>query len=120
MPKRLSLHLNEICQCLEEIKPEIDVSGSEEQRQLVSMMQQAVLQALSGTMREPGCNEQVAIWRHEAIRPVNLCINSAELLLTDDEQPLSPQLCVPVQRIYDTALKLNDIVHEIAEAYSAV
>ena len=120
MPEPLSPYLNEIDQCLEKIKPEIDASGSEEQRKLVEMMQQAVAQALLNVGHGPRADQSIALWRHEAIRPASLCINSTELLLTDDEQPLSPQLRVQVQRIYDTALKLNTVVHEIAEAYSTV
>lgn len=114
MTNRLAQHLDDIHRRLQCIHPEIDQHGSDEQRLLVDAMIQAVDRAIPNCTDRPPEDSAVALWRHEAIRPVSLCINSAELLLTDTEHPLSPTLTTEVECIYESAIKMNGLIRQIA------
>ena len=116
MPNDLPVQLDLVLECLEALMPQIEASGSDEQRQLVRAMQDSLLHAAPHYDQIPEYNnEQFRLWRHNTVGPLGLCINSAELLLTDDVQPLreEPRRCV--QCIYDTALKINSMIDEIFE-----
>jgi hypothetical protein len=117
MNTRLEQHLNDIRRRLDTIRPEIDRDGNDEQRQLVNAMIVTVDRALVDFSDIPQSPHEVAPWRHEAIRPASLCINSAELLLTDTEQPISPSLAAEVERIYESAMKMNALIRQVAAQF---
>lgn len=117
MTNLLALHLEEIHRCLDTIKPEIESSGSEEQQLLVNAMIETVDRAIPRCAAMPRRSAQVSLWRHDAVRPVSLCISSTDLLLTDEERPLSPTLRAEVEHIHDTALKMNALIQQIATQF---
>jgi hypothetical protein len=107
--------LTKIASNIESLWSSIESQGSDEQRQLVSAMQQAVVQAIDHYHQQipEGQGEDFFMWRHEAIRPVSLCINSAELLLTDTDHPLDTDQCARAQEIFDLSMAITNRVNAI-------
>jgi hypothetical protein len=121
MMNELPQRLEEIMACIEAISSQIESSGNEEQKLLVRAMYDSLSNAAPQYESIPDNNdERFMLWRHNTIGPLGLCINSAELLLTDIELPLTEGPRRYVQTIYDTALALNRIINAIAEQRNAI
>ena len=117
MTPTLLAHLSQISKNLESLHTFAQEHGSDEQQQLISAMCQTVNQALAHYQQPipTGHDEDFFLWRHEAIRPVSLCINSAELLLTDEEYPLETAQRTLAQEILDCAMTMTDQINAIAD-----
>jgi hypothetical protein len=115
MIARLSDHLTHMATSSEMLWLSIKAAGSDEQRQLVSAMRHAVVSATSHFQKPvpDGRGEDFFMWRHEAIRPVSLCVNSAELLLTDEDHPLDADQCASAQAILETALVITALLNDM-------
>jgi light-regulated signal transduction histidine kinase (bacteriophytochrome) len=107
----LAEHLETLKRHLEQVWPSLRKSASLEQRQIVGAMYDAV------TLVEPlyeqfpsGDADSWNQWRHDTIRPLSLCINSAELLLTDTENPLTEAQRQAIQAVFDTAMQMTAII----------
>ncbi len=117
MTVELSAQLNQISSHIESLLPFIQDWGSDEQQQLISGMHQSVNHArLHYEKPIPvGQGETFFMWRHEAIRPMSLCINSSELLLTDEAIPLSKESRQHVQAIFDLSVTITNQINAIFE-----
>ena len=117
MTAELSAPLSQIAANIDALLPSIQAVGNEEQQQLVSAMQQSIKTAIPHYERPipDGQGDDFLLWRHDAIRPIGLCINSAELLLTDEECVLSDDQRVLVQETYDLSVTISDQVNAIFE-----
>ncbi len=110
----LPAHVNTIKTCLERVWPSIRKEGSDEQRQLLGGMYDTLTLAERLYYEVPaGSDTTWDQWRHDVIRPLSLCINSAELLLTDEENPLNPQQRDLLQTVFDEALALSTLIDEL-------
>lgn len=115
MTAALSNHLTHMATHVESLWLSIQAAGSDEQRQLVNAMRHAVETALPHFQKPipHSQGEDLFMWRHEAIRPVSLCVNSAELLLTDEDHPLDAEQRASAQAILETALVINALLTDI-------
>ena len=110
----LPAHLKIIKYRLERLWPSIRKGDSEEHRQLVGAMYDTITLAERLYYFPPAETEDDwDQWRHDVIRPMSLCINTAELLLTDKEHPLDDEQRELVQTVFDEAMTLSGLIDDM-------
>ncbi|MBZ0304277.1 MAG: hypothetical protein K8J31_31365 [Anaerolineae bacterium] len=110
----LPVHVKNIKKSLEAVWPSIRKAGSDEQRQLLGAMYDSLTLAERLYYEIPQGGEAVwNQWRHDVIRPLSLCINSAELLLTDTESPLNAEQRDYLDSVYNEAMQLSTLIDDI-------
>lgn len=104
----LPAHVKAIKRNLEQVWPSVRKRGNAEQRQLMEAMYDALTLAERLYYEVPtGGEDTWNQWRHDVIRPLSLCINSSELLLTDPDRPLSKEQRQYIQAVFDEAIALS-------------
>jgi light-regulated signal transduction histidine kinase (bacteriophytochrome) len=110
----LPLHVKAIKRSLERIWPSVRKAGNQEHKQLVEAMYDTL--TLSERLyyelppRDEASWDQ---WRHDVIRPLSLCINSSELLLTDTEYPLNTEQRQHIEAVYEEAMLLSRLIDDL-------
>jgi hypothetical protein len=114
MAEALQALLHQIIENTEKSQPIITAAGSEEQQQLLAAMHITLLESAPQYAKlPPSGGEALFIWRHDMMRPVSLCINSAELMLTDKHPPLPADARPYIQQVFDLTLKLSARIDQI-------
>ncbi len=112
----LRVHVKAIKRSMELVWHSIRKSGTDEQRQLLTAMYDTLTLAERLYYEPPtGGEEAWNQWRHDVIRPLSLCINSSELLLTDPDKPLNNEQRQYIQAVFDQSIELSraiDALHE--------
>ncbi|HLV37624.1 MAG TPA: hypothetical protein VKY59_21070 [Spirillospora sp.] len=110
----LPVHVKKIKRALERVWPSVRAAGSDEQRQLLGAMYDTLTLAERLYYEVPDDGEEAwNQWRHDVIRPLSLCINSSELLLTDPDNPLSDAQRQDIQTVFDEAVQLGQLIDEL-------
>ena len=110
----LPLHVKRIKRSLELIWSSVRKSGYQEHKQLLEAMYDTL--TLSERLyyelppRDEASWDQ---WRHDVIRPLSLCINSSELLLTDTEYPLNPEQRQHIEAVYEQSMLLSRLIDDL-------
>lgn len=110
----LPRQLKAIKKPLELLWPSIRKAGHDEHKQLVGAMYDSL--TLSERLyyelppRDEASWDQ---WRHDVIRPLSLCINSSELLLTDTDFPLNDEQRQHIQTVYEQSMLLSRLIDDL-------
>jgi light-regulated signal transduction histidine kinase (bacteriophytochrome) len=110
----LPLHLKAIKKSLELLWPSVRKAGNEEHKQLVGAMYDSL--TLSERLYyelPPPDEESWDQWRHDVVRPLSLCINSSELLLTDTDDPLNDEQRQHIQAVYEQSMLLSRRIDDL-------
>ncbi|MAS37111.1 MAG: hypothetical protein CL610_24135 [Anaerolineaceae bacterium] len=110
----LHTHVKTLKTRMERAWPSIRKGGSDEQRQLLGAMYDSLTLAERLYIFPPTDPQQNwDQWRHDVIRPLSLCINSAELLLTDEDPPLTDEQRHDIQAVFDQAIALSRTIDNL-------
>ena len=110
----LPLHVKRIKRSLELIWPSVRKSGYQEHKQLLEAMYDTL--TLSERLYyelPPRDEDSWDQWRHDVIRPLSLCINSSELLLTDTEVPLNSEQRQHIEAVYEESMLLSRLIDDL-------
>lgn len=110
----LPLHLKAIKKSLELLWPSIRKSDNDEHKQLVGAMYDSLTLSERLYYELPAPDEDAwDQWRHDVVRPLSLCINSSELLLTDTEFPLNADQRQYIEAVYEQSMLLSRMIDDL-------
>jgi hypothetical protein len=110
----LPLQLKAIKKSLELMWPSVRKSESDEHKQLLGAMYDTLTLSERLYYELPPRDEvSWDQWRHDVIRPLSLCINSSELLLTDTEYPLNAEQRQLTEAVYEQSMLLSRMIDDL-------
>lgn len=110
----LPLHLKAIKKSLELLWPSIRKGNNDEHKQLVGAMYDSLTLSERLYYELPPSDEAAwDHWRHDVVRPLSLCINSSELLLTDTEFPLNATQRQYIEAVYEESMLLSRMIDDL-------